>query len=249
MTSHDEALGIRIDAHSRYSKREINDWILERVNLHNRERVLDVGCGNGKQLIPFGKAVGSKGLAVGVDVSQPLLDDAVNTANHDQVSIQVKRCGMEELPACLDPVKFDVISSCFSLYYSKDFSHTISDIASLLAENGRVFVCGPMKGNNAELAELHQEVSTLPEDFITHTDFMETRALPFLRHGFRKVETSIFRNSVEFPNSESLLAYWKSYTLFDEGSQTRFRDLVNSRFSEDGSFVTNKVVLGIVALK
>ena len=249
LTSPETALGIRIDAHRRFSKREINDWILARISLEKGDKVLDIGCGNGKQLIPFAKTVGSSGLAYGIDVSQSLLDEALVVAKHDRVNIQVKRCGMEQIRPCLGSMTFDAISSCFSLYYSKRVSQTITDISNLLADKGRLFVCGPMRGNNAELAHLHQEVSDLPEDFVTHTEFMENHALPLLRHEFRKVETSIFRNSIVFPDPESLLTYWRSYTLFVASARTQFDDLVKRRFSEDGSFVTNKVVLGILALK
>ncbi|MEE8238936.1 MAG: methyltransferase domain-containing protein [Nitrososphaerales archaeon] len=249
MTSPEKALGIRIEAHRRFSKREINDWILAKISLKKGDKVLDVGCGNGKQLIPFGKTVGSSGLAFGIDVSQSLLDEAMMFAKHDRVDIQVKRCKMEQIRPCLGSTTFDVISSCFSLYYSKGVSQTVTDISNLLTDSGRFFVCGPMRGNNAELADLHQEVSDLPEDFMTHTEFLENQALPLLREGFRKVETSIFRNPIVFPDAESLLAYWRSYTLFVAGATTKFDYLVKRRFSEDGSFMTNKVVLGILALK
>ncbi len=247
--SEEQALSIRIATHGQFAKYEVNDWILKNLNLKKGERILDIGCGSGKQLVPYAKVVGEKGLAFGVDLSEELLEESKEAAKKARVSIKVKRCGMEELAEDLGKERFDVAASSFAIYYSKDIDKTVSDIHALLKDGGRVFVCGPTEGNNGELAELHAKVAPLPNKFIEHTQFMANIALPTFTKHFETVKTSIFKNPIKFPNKRTVLDYWNSYTLFNEKAKGKFESLLNEYFDKKSAFVTNKVVLGILAKK
>lgn len=248
--SEEQALGIRITTHNRFGKYEVNDWILKNLNLKKGEKILDIGCGTGKQLIPYAKIVGEDGLAFGVDLSEELLEESKKAAKKARVSIKVKKCAMEELAECIGTgQKFDAISSSFAIYYSKDIGKTVLDIHSLLNDVGRVFVCGPTEGNNRELAEMHAKVAPLSSKFIEHTQFVAKTALPTFKKRFKNVRTSIFKNPVTFPNKKSVLDYWSSYTLFNEKVKSKFESLVDDYFSKKPAFVTHKVVLGILAKK
>ena len=247
--SEEQALNIRIATHGKYGKYEINDWILKSLKLKSGEKVLDVGCGNGKQLIPYAKIVGKTGLAFGVDLSEESLNEAKEMAKKGGVSINVRLCAMENLLECVGTECFDAIASSFAIYYSKDIDKTVSDIHSLSKKGGRVFVCGPTGGNNKELAELHAKVAPLPRKFIKHNNFMATTALPTFRKHFKSVKTSIFKNPVVFPNKKAVLDYWNSYTLFNEKAKSRFESLADDYFRKKPTFTTHKVVLGILAKK
>ena len=245
----EQALSIRIATHCQFAKYEVNDWILKNLNLKKGERILDIGCGSGKQLIPYAKIVGEKGLAFGVDLSEELLEESKEAANKAKVSIKVKRCGMEELAEGLGKERFDAAASSFAIYYSKDIHKTVSDIQALLKAGGRVFVCGPTVGNNKELAELHVKVAPLPSKFIEHTQFMAKTALPTFKKHFKTVNTSIFENPITFPSKKAVLDYWSSYTLFNEKAKAKFESLLDEYFAKKSEFVTHKVVLGILAEK
>jgi len=244
-----QALSIRITTHDRFGKYEVNDWILKNLDLKRGEKILDIGCGSGKQLIPYGKIVGKTGVAFGVDISEELLEGSEEAAKKAKVSIRVKKCGMEELAEVLGKDRFDAIASSFAIYYSKDIDKTVSDIYSLLKKGGRVFVCGPTEGNNKELANLHAKVAPLPSNFIENTQFMSNTALPTFKKYFEAVKTSIFRNPITFPNRKSVLNYWNSYTLFNERARSKFESLLDEYFNKKSTFVTHKVVLGILAKK
>ena len=245
----EQALSIRIATHDQFAKYEVNDWILKNLNLKKGERILDIGCGSGKQLIPYAKIVGEKGLAFGVDLSEELLEESKETAKKAKVSIKVKRCSMEELAEGLGKERFDASTSSFAIYYSKDIDKTVSDIYSLLKEGGRAFVCGPTEGNNKELAKLHAKVAPLPSKFIEHTQFMAKTALPTFKKHFKTVNTSIFENPITFPSKKAVLDYWSSYTLFNEKAKAKFESLLDEYFAKKSEFVTHKVVLGILAKK
>lgn len=42
-------LAKRIDIHSRYGSKDIDAWMLDVLNLQPGIKILDVGCGSGKQ--------------------------------------------------------------------------------------------------------------------------------------------------------------------------------------------------------
>ena len=57
----------------------LEEWIQTKVRLSKGEAVLDVGCGNGKQLAVFSDVVGDSGKVIGVDIFSQvpgLLDNA-----------------------------------------------------------------------------------------------------------------------------------------------------------------------------
>ena len=243
----EHAISVSIATHSQFAKYEVNEWILKNLDLKKGERILDIGCGNGKQLIPYAKIVGEKGLAFGVDLSEQQLEESREAAKKSKVLIKVKRCGMVELAEGLGKERFDAVASSFAIYYSKDIDKTVSDIRSLLTEGGRAFVCGPAEGNNRELAELHSRVAPLPSKFIEHTQFMANSALPTFRRHFKNVKTSMFKNPITFPSKKAVMEYWSSYTLFDERAKDKFESLLDDYFARKSTFVTHKVVLGILA--
>jgi ubiquinone/menaquinone biosynthesis C-methylase UbiE len=246
--SEEQALNVRIATHEKFAKYEVNDWILKNLKLKKGEKILDIGCGSGKQLIPYAKLVGKDGLAYGVDASEDVLKETMGAAKKEGISIKVKQCKMEELAECIGKKKqFDAIASSFAIYYSKNIDKTVSDIRLLLKDGGRVFVCGPTEGNNRELAELHAKVAPLPDKFFEHVGFMANTALPTFRRHFKNVKTSVFKNPIVFPNKQALLDYWNSYTLFNEGVKAKFEELVDEYFNKKSKFTTHKVVLGVLA--
>ena len=143
-----DALNNRISAHANFAKYEINDWIIPILDVKKDNHVLDIACGNGKQLIPISKMIDQAGSITGLDISKELLNEVrLNTKNKNVILKQGK---MEDIEINFENEYFDLIFCCFGLYYSTDYKKTIKDIYNKLKNNGKCFVCGPIKGNNLE---------------------------------------------------------------------------------------------------
>ena len=69
-------LAKRIDIHSRYGSKDIDAWMLEVLNLEPAIKILDIGCGSGKQCFSFFHHLNGNAEITGTDVSESLLDDA-----------------------------------------------------------------------------------------------------------------------------------------------------------------------------
>ena len=63
------ALNNRLSAHANYAKFEINDWIIPKLEIKGDDQVLDIACGNGKQLIPISETINENGSITGLDLS------------------------------------------------------------------------------------------------------------------------------------------------------------------------------------
>ena len=75
-------LQTRIDTHKRYEEKQVNldEIVIEHLQLQGRERILEVGCANGKFLSLL-RANGHKGHLTGFDQSEAMLSEATKTNN------------------------------------------------------------------------------------------------------------------------------------------------------------------------
>ena len=129
------ALNNRLSAHANYAKFEINDWIIPKLEIKEDDQVLDIACGNGKQLIPISETINEKGSIIGLDISKDLLNEI--ESNVERNNVFLKNGSMENIGNEFENAKFDLILCCFGLYYSKDYKKTITDIYDKLKEGGR----------------------------------------------------------------------------------------------------------------
>ncbi len=243
-----KALNSRIATHANFAKYEINDWIIPALKVQESNNILDIACGNGKQLIPISEMINENGSITGLDISEELLKE-VNTHTENKKNVILKKGEMENIDEYFKNEYFDLILCCFGLYYSKDYKNTIKDIYNKLKDNGNCFVCGPIKRNNQELTDIHETFGKLSDEYMLHNNFMKNFALPYFKSLFSEVKTEIFENQVTFPNKETLLKYWKSYTLFEQEDQNKFEKAIEDIFIKEGKFITKKVVMGITAKK
>ncbi len=239
------ALNNRLSAHANYAKFEINDWIIPKLEIKEDDQVLDIACGNGKQLIPISETINENGSITGLDISKDLLNEI--ELNVERNNIFLKNGSMEDIGNQFTNAQFDLILCCVGLYYSKDYIKTIKDIYDKLKEGGRCFVCGPIKRNNKELTDIHETFEKLPEEYNMRNNFMETKALPYFETLFGEIKKDIFENPVTFPSKDELLTYWKSYTLFEKEEQNKFEKVIEDIFAREIKFITKKVVMGISA--
>ena len=240
-----EKLDKRIKTHEEYSKYEINDWIFDIIKIKNNDSILDVGCGTGKQLIPIAKK--TNGIVVGVDVKNESLDYIKEILKGKNNNVKLILSSMEEMYDKLKEFpKFDIIISCFAIYYSKKPEEIIKQLKGLLKNGGKFFICGPSINNNKALLELHSKIGELPK---MHKGFFENFAMPFIKENFDNVQVFKFKNPVTFPDINSLVEYWLSYSIGDKNKVNQFKMIAKNEFKDGKKFTTVKEVIGILAFK
>ncbi|MHA1278830.1 MAG: class I SAM-dependent methyltransferase [Candidatus Helarchaeota archaeon] len=247
----------RIEAHKKHSKLEINEWILKQLHLKNGEKVLDLGCGTGKQTIPFKKKVGIEGTVIGMDISEELLEEAKKKAEDANVSIQFLVHDANNQFDFEDNY-FDVISCCFAIYYIDDLERIMQEFDRILKPGGRLFLAGPAPDNAATLHEFHQKVTGRPLPYMPGVSRFMYEVLPLVRKYFTHVDVEDFQNPISFSEIESFLEYYTSTGLFIKSvpdSHEKLRVIkhieieLQKIIKEQRKFEVMKHVKGILAYK
>jgi arsenite methyltransferase len=109
------------------------------VNLPHGGRALDVGCGPGTVTGKLGRSVGPSGLAIGLDVSAPMLQRAVR-AGIDR-NIGFLRADARELP--FHPETFDCVISLLTLQLIPEPLTVLANMAKVLAPGGQLTILVP----------------------------------------------------------------------------------------------------------
>jgi arsenite methyltransferase len=151
---------------------------IEWLNIPQGGIALDVGSGPGSITAALARAAGPDGLALGVDISRPMLARAVRSEAGPQVGFL--RADAQRLP--LRDQTVDAAVSIAVLQLIPDPVATLSEIARVLRPGGRLAVMVPTVGRAAKLWNKLPNVGAYPfgEDEIG--DILED-------HGFASVRT------------------------------------------------------------
>ncbi len=115
--------------------------VLEALELRADQRVLDIGCGAGQTTIELARAVGPTGIAIGVDISEPLIALArERAAAHPDLNLEF-RCE-DATRAELPDAEFDCVHSRFGVMFFDDPARAFANIRRAMAPGARMaFLC------------------------------------------------------------------------------------------------------------
>ncbi|WP_158886733.1 class I SAM-dependent methyltransferase [Amycolatopsis anabasis] len=108
----------------------------ESLELDRARTVLDVCCGPGNFTRHFGETLGDDGVAVGLDVSPPMLARAVRDNTGERVAYV--RADARELP--FPDKTFDAVSCFAALYLVPEPFRVLDELVRVLAPGGRIAV-------------------------------------------------------------------------------------------------------------
>ena len=239
---------------------DLEDWIQARVHISKGEMVLDIGCGNGKQMAVFSDLVGPKGKVVGVDIfSQvPGLLDKAQEKLSEKTNIELVDHSAS-LPFPQKDQAFDVITTCYSIYYVDNIQATLREYRRLLKKGGRCFVVGPSWDNSREFYDLNRNITKqeLPKNFSERLWRINNEVIPLAYKMFDRVEISPFVNRVYFEGEMGLKAveeYYRSTLLFQEDSKQKdqrekfaaeFAARVKKEIEKNGRYIIYKRAIGL----
>ena len=252
----------RIDIHKKYGSRDIDQWMLHLISPQKGLIILDVGCGSGKQCFLFYKALEGDAEITGGDVNPELLDKA--RQENAKIGNRIKLIDLnfnQRFP--LNDNLYDLVTSCFAIYYSEDIPFTISEMHRVIRPGGRLFTTGPMPENKRLFYDIIFEATQKPIPPMPGSSRYSSLIYKAIQEQFSKVEVHIFENPLVFENVEPFLAYtraslsedrrlWK--TLFEdtggfEHVMQQIEKVATQRISQEGKLVMTKVVGGFIATK
>jgi ubiquinone/menaquinone biosynthesis C-methylase UbiE len=252
----------RIDIHKKYGSRDIDQWMLHLLNPTKGSVILDIGCGAGKQCFLFYKALEGEADITGGDVNPELLEKArqENAKFGNRIKI-IDLNFNQRFP--LNDNWYDLVTSCFAIYYSENIPGTISEMHRVIKPGGRLFTTGPMPENKRLFYDIIHEATHQPIPPMPGSSRYSSQIYSAIQQLFSKVELHIFENPLVFEEVDPFLAYtraslsedrrlWK--TLIDnaggfEHVMQEIKKVASRQLSQDGKLVMTKVVGGFIATK
>lgn len=252
-------LKTRIAVHDQLSKREINDWILDLAGIQEGYKILDIGCGTGKQVVAYGTQCGKTGIVIGADISIELLKEAKTNAEREGINAIFQEADLNKPLKWVDGT-FDIVSSCFSIYYIDNIQSGILELKRILKDGGKILIVGPSENNAREFVELHSKVNNLPAPLtaIKRGQRIRDEVIPITKTYFKDVKVDVFKNEVIFSDAESFMKYYTSTLLFKESSKYREQRMkyveqmkrrIKRIFNKEGKYILNKEVYGVTGVK
>jgi ubiquinone/menaquinone biosynthesis C-methylase UbiE len=252
----------RIDIHKKYGGRDIDEWMLHLVNPQKGSKILDIGCGAGKQCFLFYKALQGEADITGGDFNQQLLEQA--RQENAKIGNRIRFVDLDfnqRFP--MEDNEFDLVTSCFAIYYSEDIPFTISEMHRVIKPGGKLFTTGPMPENKRLFYDIileatHKTIPPMPGS--SRYSSLIYKAVQSL---FSSVEIHIFENPLTFEAVDPFLAYtraslsedrrlWKDLFEYAGGFEQVMQEIkivAEKRLAQDGKLVMTKVVGGFIATK
>jgi ubiquinone/menaquinone biosynthesis C-methylase UbiE len=252
----------RIDIHNKFGGRDIDTWMLDLIKLKKGDRILDVGCGAGKQCFSYYNHLGGQAKITGGDVSDELLAQAREENKKIDNAVTFMTLNFNK-PFELPENTFDFESCCFAIYYAEDIPFTIREMHRVLKPGGRLFSSGPMPANKQLFYDVIREATgkTIPP--MPGSSRYGSEILAAMRNTFSSVEVNEFENPLTFETAEPFIEYtraslsedrklWTSF--FNDKSEfeaimEKIQKVAENRIKKEGKLVMTKVVGGFLATK
>jgi ubiquinone/menaquinone biosynthesis C-methylase UbiE len=253
----------RIDIHEKYGARDIDRWNIEILQPQPGYKILDVGCGAGKQCFLYSDYTKGQAYITGGDFSEELLAKArTKQAERGDKNINFQFLDFNRVFA-FESNSFDFVSSAFAIYYASDLQFTFSEAHRVIKPGGRLFVTGPLPENKQMFYDIIKEatdqtIPPMPGSSRFKSDIFET-----ISTIFSKTELLTFENPLTFPEVSPFIEYVRAslsedrklWTSMFNGKEEfeamigKIEKVATRWFERDGKLVMTKVVGGILATK
>jgi ubiquinone/menaquinone biosynthesis C-methylase UbiE len=256
-------LATRINIHERFGSKDIDQWMLELLKPSSGSRLLDVGCGAGKQLRAFYEALAGECEITGGDVSSELLGQAKELNESLGGPFTLRELDFNKTFPFPDD-HFDLVSCCFAIYYAEDIPFTIHEMHRVLKPGGRLFTTGPMPDNKRLFYEVIQEATGMSIPPMPGSSRYGSEILDAIRAQFSQVEVEIFENPLTFEEVKPFLDYTRASLSEDrklwsglfqakeafERVMEKISEAATRRYERNGGcLIMTKVVGGFIAHK
>jgi len=253
---------MRIDLHAKYGAANIDQWTVDLLDPQPGFKILDVGCGSGKQCFLYNDYVKGQAEITGGDFSEELLDKAraENTNRSTDIDFMFldfnKRFPFED-------DRFDLLSSAFAIYYASDLDFTFGEAHRVINPGGRLFVTGPLPENKQMFYDIIKEATNKPIPPMPGSSRFKGDIYGTIEKIFSKTELHVFENPLTFPEVHPFMDYVRASLSEDRklwtsmfNNKEEYEALIQSIktvatrwFERDGKLVMTKVVGGILATK
>jgi trans-aconitate methyltransferase len=221
-------------------QKEWGTKLIAELDLRGRERVLDLGCGDGALTAEIAEAVPA-GEVVGIDASQGMIDAALPKAraNLRFLLMDINKLNFAD--------QFDVVYSNATLHWVKDHRRLLENVHRALRAGGRIRFNFAGDGNCARFFKVIRKATALKEFASSFAQFAWPWYMPSVDEYRALLESSEFHDARvwgenadrHFPNEEAIIRWVDQPNLVPFlahvgiGKKDAFREFVVRRMIEE----------------
>ena len=259
-----ESLRTRIKIHDLYGSANLDLWMNKNLNIKLGEKILDLGCGDGKQCFSI-KSYLNNNFAknsieiIGVDEHRDLIKIAQVKNKKTESNIKFKLASFDK--KLLFPDKsFDLVISCFAIYYAENIEKTLLEIKRILKLNGRIFFTGPMPNNKIEFNNIIEEAASDKIPKLIGSSRFSTKIFDSINKIFKNATIEEFKNQLNFKTIEPFMEYAsstleKNRKVYEEFLKNKdlnillnkVKNILKGKINAHGNLKITKLVGGISA--
>ena len=252
----------RIDIHERYGSANIDQWTTELLQPQPGMKILDIGCGAGKQCFLFDDYTQGEAKITGGDFSEELLDKA--RARNKERGSEIDFRFLDFNKSFDFPENtFDLCTSAFAIYYASDLHFTFGEAHRVMKPGGRLFVSGPLPENKKMFYDIIKEATDTTIPPMPGSSRFKGEIFDTIDGLFARTELHRFENQLTFPEVAPFIEYVRAslsedrklWTSMFNGKEEyealigKITDVATRWFERNGKLVMTKVVGGILATK
>ncbi|PGO33342.1 SAM-dependent methyltransferase [Bacillus cereus] len=201
-------LQTRIDTHKHFEEKRVNvdAVVMEHLQLQGEEKILEVGCANGKFLSLL-QTNGHKGHLTGFDQSETMLSEAAIKNN----IIEWKLGDASKLP--FDANCYDWVIARHMLYHMKDVEKTIQGFHKVIHPGGALLATTNSKVSLPRIDEMCNKMLVafdLPKTSPSSAPFCLENGKELLQSVFPTVEETVIHNALVFHHATPIVNYISS---------------------------------------
>jgi ubiquinone/menaquinone biosynthesis C-methylase UbiE len=236
-----ESLEIRLQLNNKFSSTNFQDWLMAKYNPQKGQDILDVGCGEGAQSIPFAERVGETGSVSSTDISASSIEK-LRTKGAGFKNLQAVVGDMATVQSMIDNEfrikKYDLAQSAYSLYYAADRSVVLDAMRKALKPEGRLAIFTPNEPHG--MVNFVKQFTPVPQQVEDCFIFGPTVLLPYFRKNFWDVQIHLFHNVVTVPSVDDFLTFFRATTYYNQAVEKQVAEAVQKEIDKYGSMKYEK---------
>ncbi|MBQ6511849.1 class I SAM-dependent methyltransferase [Methanobrevibacter sp.] len=154
-------LGHQILDRMNKSHESMAQWGVSHFEIKEDDKILDIGCGGGRNIQRFASQISQNGRVVGIDYSEVSVEKSkeLNKEVIDRGIVNVLKGSVSDMP--FYDGTFDIVTGFETIYFWPDFINDLKEVNRVLKKGGLVFFCNEAVYREGEMEKYDDLVELL----------------------------------------------------------------------------------------
>lgn len=143
------------------SHEQMARWGVSHFEVNEDSKILDIGCGGGRNIERFSAQISDSGRVVGIDYSEVSVEKSkeLNRKAIDRGIVNVLQGSVSDMPFYDET--FDIATAFETVYFWPDFINDLKEVHRVLKMGGFIFICNEAVYREGEMDKYEDLVELL----------------------------------------------------------------------------------------